>query len=117
MTQKRGLGRGLGALIPGAGSTSAPEQELRTRTRPADETEGRSGSTRPVDMFFSGERVDADGRPQRGRADALDLATGMARAAAERRGRTASSTRAAAASGSKAPATETAEEEPTTRSA
>lgn len=115
MTQKRGLGRGLGALIPGAGSTSAPEQELRTRTRPADDSEDRSGSTRPVDMFFSGERVDADGRAQRGRGDALDLATGMARAAAERRGRTAGTARTSGA-GAKQSTTETAESKPASRS-
>lgn len=89
MTQKRGLGRGLGALIPGAGSSPAPEQELRTRTRPQEEEEGGSAasSTRPVDMFFSGEKVSSEDAPQRG--GARDLATGMARAAAERRGRTA----------------------------
>ncbi|WP_087486159.1 ParB/RepB/Spo0J family partition protein [Brachybacterium massiliense] len=115
MTQKRGLGRGLGALIPGAGSTSAPEQELRTRTRPADETAGGSGAPRPVDMFFSGERLDSEGRPQRGRGDALDLATGMARAAAERRGRT---TTRSAASGSVKPAeSEAAQEAPAEASA
>lgn len=100
MTQKRGLGRGLGALIPGAGSTPAPEQELRTRTRPSDATEGRSSSPRPVDMFFSGEKVGESDRPQRGSAGAHDLAAGMARAAAERRGRTngSSSARAGAVS-------------------
>lgn len=87
MTQKRGLGRGLGALIPGAGSSPAPEQELRTRTRPQDEGGSAASSTRPVDMFFSGEKVSSEDAPQRG--GARDLATGMARAAAERRGRTA----------------------------
>lgn len=88
MTQKRGLGRGLGALIPGAGSSPAPEQELRTRTRPQEEEGGSAASsTRPVDMFFSGEKVSSEDAPQRG--GARDLATGMARAAAERRGRTA----------------------------
>ncbi|MCZ4326577.1 ParB/RepB/Spo0J family partition protein [Brachybacterium paraconglomeratum] len=87
MTQKRGLGRGLGALIPGAGSSPAPEQELRTRTRPQEEGGSAASSTRPVDMFFSGEKVSSEDAPQRG--GARDLATGMARAAAERRGRTA----------------------------
>ena len=87
MTQKRGLGRGLGALIPGAGSSPAPEQELRTRTRPQEEGSSAASSTRPVDMFFSGEKVSSEDAPQRG--GARDLATGMARAAAERRGRTA----------------------------
>ena len=55
MTQKRGLGRGLGALIPGAGSTPAPEQELRTRTRPDSAAGTGSANPRPVDMFFSGD--------------------------------------------------------------
>ena len=87
MTQKRGLGRGLGALIPGAGSSPAPEQELRTRTRPQEEGSSAASSTRPVDMFFSGEKVSSEDAPLRG--GARDLATGMARAAAERRGRTA----------------------------
>lgn len=87
MPQKRGLGRGLGALIPGAGSSPAPEQELRTRTRPQEEGSSAASSTRPVDMFFSGEKVSSEDAPQRG--GARDLATGMARAAAERRGRTA----------------------------
>ena len=102
MTQKRGLGRGLGALIPGAGSTPAPEQELRTRTRPSDATEGRSNAPRPVDMFFSGEKAGESDRPQRGSAGAHDLAAGMARAAAERRGRNSatSAARSTAASSS-----------------
>ncbi|MBB5832978.1 ParB/RepB/Spo0J family partition protein [Brachybacterium aquaticum] len=98
MTQKRGLGRGLGALIPGAGTSPAPEQELRTRTRPSAGEGGRNGTTRPVDMFFSGEKVAADEAPQRGSESARDLATGMARAAAERRGRNGS--RSSAAKGS-----------------
>lgn len=102
MTQKRGLGRGLGALIPGAGSTPAPEQELRTRTSPSDASEGRSSSPRPVDMFFSGEKIGETARTQRGGAGAHDLAAGMARAAAERRGRANGSgaARSAAASAS-----------------
>ena len=92
MTQKRGLGRGLGALIPGAGSAPAPEQELRTRTRPTAGSDGEAGGVRPVDMFFSGEQVSREEeKAQRERAGARDLATGMARAAAERRGRTGSS--------------------------
>ena len=92
MTQKRGLGRGLGALIPGAGSTPAPEQELRTRTRPTAGSDGEASGVRPVDMFFSGEQVSREEeKAQRERAGARDLATGMARAAAERRGRTGSS--------------------------
>lgn len=92
MTQKRGLGRGLGALIPGAGSTPAPEQELRTRTRPATQSEEESSAPRPVDMFFSGEQVSREEESSpRERAGARDLATGMARAAAERRSRTAGS--------------------------
>jgi len=92
MTQKRGLGRGLGALIPGAGATPAPEQELRTRTRAGSSAGGESASSRPVDMFFSGEKVSREEeRAQHERADARDLAVGMARAAAERRGRSSTS--------------------------
>lgn len=108
MTQKRGLGRGLGALIPGAGSTPAPEQELRTRTRPTTGTDGETGSARPVDMFFSGEKVSREEeKAQRERAGARDLATGMARAAAERRGRTGSTGgRRSAAARAAAPAPE-----------
>jgi ParB family chromosome partitioning protein len=88
MTQKRGLGRGLGALIPGAGTAPAPEQELRTRARTDSASEARPAATRPVDMFFSGEKVSTDDdRPDRERPVARDLAAGMARAAAERRGR------------------------------
>ncbi|APX33509.1 chromosome partitioning protein ParB [Brachybacterium sp. P6-10-X1] len=91
MTQKRGLGRGLGALIPGAGSGPAPEQELRTRVRPESADEESTPSDRPVDMFFSGESASRDDdRPQRERARRPDLAGDMARAAAQRRGRTAS---------------------------
>ena len=74
-------------MIPGAASSPAPEQELRTRTRPQEEGSSAASSTRPVDMFFSGEKVSSEDAPQRG--GARDLATGMARAAAERRGRTA----------------------------
>ena len=85
MTQKRGLGRGLGALIPGAGSPApAPEPELRTRTRPAGEN---SSSSRPVDMFFSGEQVERSEERAQRRSSSRDLANDMARAAAERRGR------------------------------
>lgn len=93
MTQKRGLGRGLGALIPGAGSSAAPEQELRTRstTRARSGDEEESASDRPVDMFFSGERVsDQEEQAQRERAPRQDIAGAMARAAAERRGRAGS---------------------------
>ncbi|ATG56379.1 chromosome partitioning protein ParB [Brachybacterium ginsengisoli] len=119
MTQKRGLGRGLGALIPGAGSTPAPDQGLRTRTQAPSSSSGESASTRPVDMFFSGESVSRqEENAQRGRAGTKDLATGMARAAAERRGRTAgSSSRRSAAvkdEGASAPADE-AEKAGTTR--
>ncbi len=108
MTQKRGLGRGLGALIPGAGSAPAPEQELRTRTRPTTGSDGETGSARPVDMFFSGEKVSREEeKAQRERAGARDLATGMARAAAERRGRTGSTGgRRSAAARAAAPAPE-----------
>lgn len=115
MTQKRGLGRGLGALIPGAGSTPAPEQELRTRTSPSDASEGRSSSPRPVDMFFSGEKIGETARPQRGGAGAHDLAAGMARAAAERRGRANGSgaARSAAASASSGGADAETHREPT----
>lgn len=110
MTQKRGLGRGLGALIPGAGSTPAPDQGLRTRTQRPSNSSGESGSTRPVDMFFSGERVEReDEGTQRERPGTHDLATGMARAAAERRGRTAgASSRRSSSSAGGAAATEDA---------
>lgn len=94
MTQKRGLGRGLGALIPGAGAGTgtapASGQDLRTRTHPRTSPEAgeKGASTRPVDMFFSGDPVTADQeRPQRDRASKQDIAGEMARAAAERRGR------------------------------
>ncbi|ATG50574.1 chromosome partitioning protein ParB [Brachybacterium vulturis] len=116
MTQKRGLGRGLGALIPGAGSTPAPEQELRTRTRPATSSGGESGSTRPVDMFFSGEKVSREEESaQRERAGAHDLATGMARAAAERRSRSGNVTgrRSTVTSTAKSPATAEGTAKPT----
>jgi len=101
MTQKRGLGRGLGALIPGAGSAPAPEQELRTRTRPEPEAGSGAASSRPVDMFFSGEKVSSEDSPQRGGDGARDLAVGMARAAAERRGRTGAASTAKRSSSAK----------------
>lgn len=89
MTQKRGLGRGLGALIPGAGSAPAPEQELRTRstTRTRSDQEEQSASERPVDMFFSGEEISEEAGRQRDRGPRQDLAGAMARDAAKRRGR------------------------------
>ena len=89
MTQKRGLGRGLGALIPGAGSAPAPEQELRTRStvRTRSDQEEQSVSERPVDMFFSGEEISEEARRQRDRGPRQDLAGDMARDAAKRRGR------------------------------
>src|SRR5690625_6796494 len=95
MTQKRGLGRGLGALIPGAGSAPAPEQELRTRStvRTRSDQEEQSVSERPVDMFFSGEEISEEARRQRDRGPRQDLAGDMARDAAKRRGRDRKSTR------------------------
>src|SRR5690625_5319527 len=74
MTQKRGLGRGLGALIPGAGSAPAPEQELRTRStvRTRSDQEEQSVSERPVDMFFSGEEISEEARRQRDRGPRQD---------------------------------------------
>ena len=115
MTQKRGLGRGLGALIPGAGSTPAPEQELRTRTRPASESGSRS---RPVDMFFSGEQVSTEAeRAQESRPAPYDLADGMARAAAERRGRTAGGANGRSAARTSSPESAPAEDEATSATA
>lgn len=131
MTQKRGLGRGLGALIPGAGGASAgtpPRAEseataptgtdaqaasasegasLRTRSHPRTAPEpGEAGaSSRPVDMFFSGDPVAPAERPAGRAASGRDVAGAMARAAAERRaGTKASGTKAAGtkASGTKA---------------
>ncbi|SLM93546.1 ParB/RepB/Spo0J family partition protein [Brachybacterium nesterenkovii] len=104
MTQKRGLGRGLGALIPGAGSPAArpsapspaPEHRspaeadaagLRTRSHPRTAPEpGEAGaSSRPVDMFFSGDPVGAAERTGGRAGSGRDVAGAMARAAAERR--------------------------------
>src|SRR5690625_7169558 len=89
MTQQRGLGRGLRAWIPGAGSAPAPEQELRTRStvRTRSDQEAQSVSERPVDMFFSGEEISEEARRQRDRGPRQDLAGDMARDAAKRRGR------------------------------
>lgn len=95
MTQKRGLGRGLGALIPGAGTAPATGQDLRTRSHPRTSPEAgeKGASSRPVDMFFSGDPVQSDEeRPQRDRASKQDIAGEMARAAAERRGRAGTGT-------------------------
>src|SRR5699024_7813305 len=103
MTQKRGLGRGLGALIPGASSEPEPEQELRTRsTEDEPERTEEQASVRPADMFFTGERAGADEeRAQREESPARDLAGGMAKAAAQRRGKNDSATRGRTANGSK----------------
>ncbi|GAA1325166.1 hypothetical protein GCM10009592_09400 [Brachybacterium rhamnosum] len=107
MTQKRGLGRGLGALIPGAGSApaAAPTPELRTRTPRTDSPSERVASERPVDMFFSGDRVGEDDAASRGRSNPRDLAGDMAKAAAERRGRGTRTASRAAAEEEKAPST------------
>lgn len=132
MTQKRGLGRGLGALIPGAGSPAArpsapspaPEHGspaeadgagLRTRSHPRTAPEpGEAGaSSRPVDMFFSGDPAGAAERTGGRAGSGRDVAGAMARAAAERRasgkkpagkapGKTASSRGAAASTASTA---------------
>lgn len=141
MTQKRGLGRGLGALIPGAGSPAArpsapspaPEHRspaeadaagLRTRSHPRTAPEpGEAGaSSRPVDMFFSGDPVGAAERTGGRAGSGRDVAGAMARAAAERRasgkkpagkapGQTASSRGAAASTAEKtAPASAAAVE-------
>lgn len=117
MTQKRGLGRGLGALIPGAGTSPAPEQELRTRVRPASQDGERTARDRPVDMFFSGDRVsEAEEREERARSGRHDIADDMARAAATRRGRGSTSrtttTRGTAATKAAAAATATVDEAP-----
>lgn len=117
MTQKRGLGRGLGALIPGAGTSPAPEQELRTRVRPASQDGERTPRDRPVDMFFSGDRVsEAEEREERARSGRHDIADDMARAAATRRGRGSTSrtttTRGTAATKAAAAATATVDEAP-----
>ncbi|MGY5766093.1 ParB/RepB/Spo0J family partition protein [Brachybacterium sp. DNPG3] len=93
MTQKRGLGRGLGALIPGAGlPAAAPALRTRTQAGAVDAT-GRDASARPVDLFFTGDRVERDAEEEtpRERGRSRDLASDMARAAAERRGRSGSS--------------------------
>ncbi|WP_347042840.1 ParB/RepB/Spo0J family partition protein [Brachybacterium nesterenkovii] len=141
MTQKRGLGRGLGALIPGAGSPASrpsapsPASEhrspaeadgagLRTRSHPRTAPEpGEAGaSSRPVDMFFSGDPVGAAERTGGVAGSGRDVAGAMARAAAERRasgkkpagkapGKTASSRGAAASTAEKtAPASAAAAE-------
>ena len=108
MTQKRGLGRGLGALIPGAGSAPAPTPtpELRTRTPRTDSPSERTAAERPVDMFFSGERVDGEATSARTRGNTRDLAGARAQAAARRRGRgpagKASTARTASGKGSSA---------------
>ena len=117
MTQKRGLGRGLGALIPGAGTSPAPEQELRTRVRPASQDGERTARDRPVDMFFSGDRVsEAEEREERARSGRHDIADDMARAAATRRGRGSTSrtttTRGTAATKTAAATTATVDEAP-----
>lgn len=120
MTQKRGLGRGLGALIPGAGTAPAPSQDLRTRSHPRTSPEAgeKGSSTRPVDMFFSGEPVHSDSdRPQRERAAKQDLAGDMARAAAERRGRGAGGTATSRSTLSPARRTRTAKSSPAGASA
>ncbi len=138
MTQKRGLGRGLGALIPGAGptaprSTAAPaapaavspepaavsasspaeaEQaaSLRTRNHPRTSPEpGESGAgSRPVDMFFSGDPVGGAERPARGSGNGRDVAGAMARAAAERRAAKKTPSRSTAAQGTGTQDTESA---------
>ena len=107
MTQKRGLGRGLGALIPGAGSApaAAPTPELRTRTPRTDSASERVAAERPVDMFFSGDRVGEDDAASRARSNPRDLAGDMAKAAAERRGRGTRIASRAAAEEEKAPST------------
>ncbi|WP_058235022.1 ParB/RepB/Spo0J family partition protein [Devriesea agamarum] len=114
MTQKRGLGRGLGALIPGA--ATRPTTQVRTPAhesddsladaadQPSPKTQVKEGdgirenaatsskaARRPVDMFFSGPPVDSDVVKDSGsgttRSSGVrrDLAEDMARAAAERK--------------------------------
>lgn len=101
MTQRRGLGRGLGALIPGAGVSASrasdQDPELRTR-RPAEpevaEVAEAAAGPRPVDMFFSGDPLPESGESRaRRRPGGADLAGAMARAAAERRSAARGSTR------------------------
>ncbi|MFC0674953.1 ParB/RepB/Spo0J family partition protein [Brachybacterium hainanense] len=114
MTQRRGLGRGLGALIPGAGAPSpqASQQDPELRTRrtaaPAEDEPGAESGPRPVDMFFSGDPLPAasEPRPRRRAGGSTDLAGAMARAAAERRSTSRGSSRRKTTSGA-TPATPT----------
>ncbi|MGQ4508665.1 ParB/RepB/Spo0J family partition protein [Dermabacteraceae bacterium P13128] len=107
MTQKRGLGRGLGALIPGATGSSKPGDATPQRQRggvlgalgtpaeaaPADEapqqveeapaaneTPVEEGKARPVDMFFSGP-------PSRKLSSSIDLVGDLQKSAVARKGR------------------------------
>ncbi len=115
MTQKRGMGRGLGALIGGAGSTARGDDELRTRTpRTAPEGGEKAAGARPVDMFFSGDPVESDGAEAAPRERlSRDLGGDMARAAKERRARsTAAKKTGAAAKKAAEKAGENAAEEP-----
>ncbi|MGQ4561253.1 ParB/RepB/Spo0J family partition protein [Dermabacteraceae bacterium P7054] len=107
MTQKRGLGRGLGALIPGATGSSKPGGAAAQRQRggvlgalgtpaeaaPADEapqqveeapaaneTPVEEGKARPVDMFFSGP-------PSRKLSSSIDLVGDLQKSAVARKGR------------------------------
>ncbi|MBV7411255.1 ParB/RepB/Spo0J family partition protein [Dermabacteraceae bacterium TAE3-ERU27] len=108
MTQKRGLGRGLGALIPGATGSSKPGGATPQRQRggvlgalgtpaeaaPADEapqqqaeeapaaseTPVEEGKARPVDMFFSGP-------PSRKLSSSIDLVGDLQKSAVARKAR------------------------------
>ncbi|RJT80203.1 ParB/RepB/Spo0J family partition protein [Arthrobacter cheniae] len=80
--KRRGLGRGLGALIP-----SAPEEEVREQTHPvprvdpeesiteSDDAASRKQSGRPADLFF--ERVTAEDVAEQRRSYSSALRSGI----------------------------------------
>ena len=120
MAKKRGLGRGIGALIPSsepaatekpeAQDTPTPEPSAKSAGTKASTSAQRSGAsskasaskpagTRGADMFFSSESESADKSSERRRAADLELADSWARDARSKRrnGKKAAAKPAAAA--------------------
>lgn len=66
MTQKRGLGRGLGALIPGGGQSSAPARPSGARAKEAAEEAAVAAATSDAEPRPSADREAADASQGRG---------------------------------------------------